>query len=175
MLGLSWNTASLYCSNGTFNTSTLTANRIYATAIFVPDNTTIRRLAAWVNLGAALSEITMGIYSDLNGMPDTLLYTSPAFTTTTNSQKREDTTINMNLSNTWVWLVITSNGTPNVRAIQTSNGSLNSLLGVANTLSSGLQDVGVIATRTYVSGNLPTTLPSPTRTTLFCGLAFIGP
>lgn len=174
-LGLPWNANHLYCGQGTLTTATTVANRLYAAPVFVPDSTIIVRLATLVTTGVAGTEITMGIYGDTQGAPGSLLYTSPAFTTTVSTQKREDTTINIDLSNRWVWLAVATGGAPTLRALSSATGAANYIQGVPNGLTATQPELGVIATRTYVSGILPGTFPAFTAIQTFCPAIFIGP
>jgi hypothetical protein len=129
----------------------------------------------WVTNGVALTEITMGIYSDTNGAPDALLYTSPAFTTTTTNQKREDTAINIDLSDRWVWLAVAGNGGTGMRALGSPSNFSNFIQGVPNALTGTAGELGVIATRTYTTGVLPNPFPSFTAIQAFVPAVHIGP
>ncbi len=174
-LGLPWNANHLYCAQGSLTTANAAANRLYAAPVYVPDNTTIVRLATFCTTGVAGTEITMGIYGDTNGAPDNLLYTSAAFTTTTSNQKREDTTINMDLSNSWVWLAVATSGACGLRALNSSSNFSNYIQGVPNALTGTSPELGVIATRTYTTGVLPSTFPTFTALQTFVPAIFIGP
>lgn len=148
---------------------------MYAAPVFVPNNTVIKRLATLVTTGVGSTEITMGIYSDNQGAPDSLLYTSPAFTTTVSTQKREDTAINIDLSNSWVWLAVAVSGAPALRSLGNSSMFANYLQGVPNGLTGTSPELGVIATRTYTTGVLPSTFPAITALQTFVPAIFIGP
>ena len=150
------------------STFTLTANRIYAHPFYVPKTITLDRIAVNVTTLVASGKCRLGIYSDNNCEPGTLLLDAGEVDTSATGVK--SLTINQQLTeNNLYWLVFVSNSATHVvRGAPVA--SILVVLGFDNNLgTAGVK--AFYATQTY--GALPSTFPTPTNQTGTLPLVFV--
>lgn len=146
------------------STISLTANTLYAAPFFCRRRTTWSSISARVGTGAASTKITLGIYSNVDGKPGTLLHQSnnePS--TATNSTDAAGTfAANPTLDPGLYWLALVSDGTPGLSGTGTSDimlGLHNGSTSVSAAAGAG-NTAGYTGSFTY-NATLPSSFPTP--------------
>jgi hypothetical protein len=104
-------------------TNTNANNRMIAQPFYVEKTVTFDRYAIEVTTAVASSSIKLLIYSDSNGLPNSLVLNAGTVDSSTTGTK--ELTISQSLTGGQVyWLVLVSNSNPQVRAINTANAML---------------------------------------------------
>lgn len=99
------------------STVALTANRIYAIPFVLSVSKTITTIGITVSTAASGTTVQVGVYSDSDGSPNALLYsTSSLDSGTTGFKTYTNQSWSLSAGATY-WLAIQSNGTPTVGAI----------------------------------------------------------
>lgn len=138
------------------------ANSLYAVPIYIPEDTTFARIALNVGSGAvAGSSFDLGIYSNNNGNPSTLLADYGTVLTNTTGLKEINTTIDLDAG--WWWLTLGGSATVAMVASANTDASLFELWGLPSPITA--VTAGVTATWLYSAGNMPATFPTPTQKT----------
>jgi hypothetical protein len=137
----------------------LTANRIYAHPFVVPKTITLDRIAVNCTTLGTASNLRLGIYSDSNSEPGSLVLDAGAVDTTTTGVKA--LTINQQLTAGLYWLAAVSNNGTHAFRVPAIASTVN-VFGVASTLPTGV-GTHFYAAQTY--GALPSTFPTPTEGT----------
>lgn len=153
-----WYTVATTATAMTVSTA-LTANRIYAHPFIVPKTITLDRIAVNVTTLVASGQLRLGIYSDSNSEPNSLILDAGTVDTSTTGVKT--ITINQQLTAGLYWLVAASNSATHAFRVPAIASTIN-VCGVANTLPTGVM-THYYATFTY--GTLPSTFPTVTEGT----------
>ena len=158
-------------SSGTTSFS-LVASTLYAHPFYVPAVTTITKIAASINSGAAGKLLELGIYTDVGGQPAALELDAGSVSTT--STGAAIITVSHTLQPGWYWLVMASNGTPTMTCTQANDQPTAYLFGVSS--ASLTTPIGLItAPWTFSAGALPGTFPAITYSNAACPLVWIAP
>jgi len=128
-------------------TSALVADRIYYLPFFLP-GLVVDRLGIETTAGAGNARL--GLYTNLNGMPDTLILDGGVLDISS-SAVLETTITATTLPATWVWMCAAVSSTPTVRSA-TASGT--SIIGGSSPSSSS---TGLIATHAFAA--LPAAAP----------------
>jgi hypothetical protein len=130
------------------------ANVLYAQPIIIPDAATYTGIAIQVTT-AASGSARLGIYSDANGLPDSLILDAGTVSLTTAGAK--EIAISQFLSPAWYWLAFVSNTGAAVYSGYSASGSV-PWLGVATPTNKTTNYTFFRVSFTY--GPLPATFPS---------------
>jgi hypothetical protein len=145
----------------------VTANRIYASLIFIASPITIDALQIYVGTaGAAGTLAAFGLYANSNGAVGALIRDFGTVATTTTAANATITGFTQALTAGWYFLASAYSGTPSVVSSGSTDASQQHLIGVAAIANGHQGPNGWIATWTFSAGNLPTNLTSPTSPTL---------
>lgn len=141
-------------------TASLVANTLYAEPFYVPVSTTFTKISFRVVVGATSgSKAELGIYGNTNGAPGSLEQDICNIADDAGNVIEECTGKTITESAGWHWLVIGTNGTPQ---IEVTNGDLSSwLMGMGSYTDATIQLTGAW---TYSVGALPGTFPTITYT-----------
>ena len=114
-------TGRYYSSPGVnaLTTLTLTINTLYAIPILLPELHTATTINIEVTTQSAGNNLRMGIYSDLSGVPDTLILDAGTVSLTGTGNKA--ISISQSLPMNWYWLALVANGAAAVRALSQTN------------------------------------------------------
>lgn len=134
---------------GALTTLTVTQDILYATPIFISSTITATSIGIEVTTFSA-GNVRCGIYTDVAGVPTTLLVDSGAISTGT-SNGFKSAVISQILTPAWYWLAALFSVTPGVRAMTTAS-SLH-LLGATSGTDTVIH-TGVTVAQAY--GALPT-------------------
>ncbi len=153
-----WYTVPTTCTAMTVSTA-LTANRIYAHPFIVPKTITLDCIAVNCTTLIASGKLRLGIYSDNNGEPGSLILDAGEVNTSATGVKT--LTISQQLTAGLYWLVAASNSATHAFRVPAIASTI-SIFGVASTLPTG---VGTHRYAAFTYGALPSTFPTPSEGT----------
>jgi len=146
-----------YCagySNGKAATnSTVAANTMYAMPIMINQNCTLTLMASDVETSVASSNVRLGIYSDTNGLPGSLLLDAGTHTTASVGTKTI-TGLSQALTPGQYWFVALYSATPGIKSYTTD--ALIPTLGTGNSISAATPNFAMV-TMSQTYGALPST------------------
>lgn len=147
-------------------TTSLALNNISYYPFKIDKNITIDRLAISVPVSVASSSCRLGVYTNLNGLPNTLLLDAGIFTTATTGIK--EATVNCALASGWYWLAgLAITAVPNLALATGVTPEVVKLMGnAAASFSAGF--VG------YRAANAGSAIPSVAVTTALTAIAATG-
>jgi hypothetical protein len=163
-------TTELFAAPSTF---TLTTNRLYAIPFFVGKAFTFTRMGAFITVTAAGS-LELGVYSNLDGAPNTLIADAGSIAIPGNNLAANITGLNINLSPGWYWLALAANAAASIRSTPASQSGTFSTIGAPNAGTSTTSYNGCFGSWTFSAGMLPTSFPTPTFSATNIPLVFIG-
>jgi hypothetical protein len=140
------------------------ANQLYAVPILVPTDRTFTGLAVYISNGAAGYEVTLGLYSNVNGLPGARLAQTAGLASSTNGQKQQ-TGMSIVLTAGIYWLVTWGNNSNGIVCTGNNDHSLSAWFGQSSLGTAQPSVQGALGSQTYSSGALPSTFPSPSLTT----------
>jgi hypothetical protein len=153
--------------------ATGTLNTLYAVPFYVGASTTFTAMAM-VTTVAASASAELGVYSNLNGVPDTLLLDAGTVSTVAPTGKKEITGLSLLLAPGWYWLVVAFSANVTARTTPNNSNASSNTMGFAGLLSGTFAFVGCTASWTFSAGNLPGTFPASTASLGPMPMAFIG-
>ncbi len=140
---------------------TLAGNILYSFPVYIPQTATLDTLRFQVNGANTATLAECGIYSNNNGLPDSLLHDCGTISVTTGGTKTF-TSIGQAVSPGWYWIALALNGTCTISNMSSNGGQSSTNLGI-QALTAGSFNYGhVRGAWTFSAGNLPATFPSPT-------------
>ena len=135
------------------------ANTLYTMPIMIGRGGTIDRLGVNVSTAIAASNVRMGIYRNLNGIPGTLLLDAGTVATTTPAGLKE-IIISQNLQPGLYWIAAVFSHAPTIRQVASQN--IMGILGVDNAATTA---VGTGYTSAFIYAALPAIFPVVTVST----------
>lgn len=137
----------------------VTANRLYAVPLFVPETTTFTKATIRVQTaGSAGTAAEISIYANSAGAPAALEYDAGNVATDSTGMQTL-TSLSLNLSAGWHWLAVGFSGTPTMYAAASSD-YLGGILGFTDPLSGTGAYTGVYGAWTYSAGAPPDPFPT---------------
>lgn len=152
-----WVTGRYYAPPGGSGSTTFTSGAIYYTLMPAPESGTITRAAVFVASFVALTEVTIGIYDNVNGQPHSLIGTFGALTTATNGA-RTLTGLSIPFTGPFIWVACHMSGSPNVAATGQTNSFGMPWMGVTTPGTTQTSNVSWTEIHAYSSGSLPGTV-----------------
>lgn len=149
---------------GTIVNATSTANLIYLYPIYVPSPITVVQMSCQVNGFVALSSVEMGIYTNNNGLPDTLILDAGNVASTTNGQKNI-TGLTQALGPGWYWVAFWASHGVTVSMLPGTTGSSGAGQGVSVLTAGTASIIGVTKSLTFSANNLPGSITTPVSST----------
>jgi hypothetical protein len=133
------------------------ANRIYCTPIFISASITIDAASIFIGTGVGGGSAELGLYSNVNGLPNTLIRDFGNVSTVTGGLPGTASGFTQTLSPNWYWLAVALSAPCSIISAASVDASLNSLLGfsVPGTSSTGIMHL--IMTWTFTANALPST------------------
>lgn len=149
-------------ANGVVN-----ADQLYAFPIVIPTAVTIQSLGIRCGTGAAGSNVKMGIYSNSNGAPGTLLHqlNSNPSTASSNTNATGGFASNPTLQPGIYWLACIFSGTPTIVCVGGTEPAMLWMMGVTDGSSLSTGNSGVTGTGATYAGGLPSSFGAATPTT----------
>jgi len=143
----------------------VTANRIYATPIFIASALTIDAVQIYVGTLASGSSGELGLYANSNGAVGSLVRDFGTVSTA-GSTAQTITGFTQSVTAGWYFLAAAFSSTPSIISSAATDVSVQHLLGVTALISSFQGFQGWIANWTFAAGALPTNLTSPAQSNL---------
>jgi hypothetical protein len=171
---LGWAAGRLYCPAGTASSGVFVANRLYAVPIPTNPPQTVGAAGLIITGAVALSEATIGIYSNNAGNPDTLLAvlgTTP--TTTTGGKLLSGLAVATN--DAWLWAAVCFSHGVSGTVLSGGTPWLPPIMGTPSPPSTPNGFSGVFSALTYSSGVLPGTFPTATPNSAASPMLWLGP
>lgn len=151
----------------------VTANRLYAIPIYIPEADVFTKLAIFVG-GISGGTADLGVYGNTDGAPSAHEFAGGQVTINATNVLREITGLTIPLDAGWHWLTAWYSSTPAIRAAAGGASGTSNLLGYPSTLANTLPYLGAQATQAYSSGNWPDPFPAITMLQTPIPLVYIG-
>lgn len=158
---------------GALSSTSISANTLHATPIYIGETTTFTRLACVIN-SAATAQAELGVYQNNDGAPGDLVIDAGAVTLNPGTGKREITGLSILLDPGWYWLTGAVSAAATMRTTPSNCTSLSNILGYNDNLLSVVPYIGATGSWTFSAGALPDPFPSPTLVTSNLMSVFIG-
>lgn len=133
------------------------ANRIYCTPIFISAPITIDAASIFIGSPVAGGTAELGLYSNLNGLPNTLIRDFGNVSTAAGAVPATASGFTQTLSPNWYWLAVALSAPCSIIASASVDASLNSLLGFTIPASSSTGVMHVNMTWAFTPNALPST------------------
>jgi hypothetical protein len=136
-------------------------NVLYAGLIYIATAQTVVAIATRINTASSGNSIELGIYSNSNGVPVSLLLDSGSISATIAGLKQV-TGLSTALTPGWYWLAYGANASITMNGINTGPASGTPNQGIADLEVARTPYTGVTGSWTFSAGNLPATFPTST-------------
>ena len=140
-------------SNGTLGAFAMVANTLYAAPFIVAKTCSVNDMGINVTIGVTSAVVRVGIYSDLNGYPDTRLKDAGTMAATAVTFESNAVSPALELEPGLYWLAAVSGHAPTVKAVPTADSY--PILGFDNVAASQIAGTGWSVS--FTMGTLPST------------------